>query len=295
MTKRAMTFAVLVIAALPGVSPSRRSFAEAEAQRPTFTSRLEAIRVDALVTDRAGVIRGLQPGDFEIRDNGVVQTVDLVSFQQIPLNVILALDTSSSVSGDRLDDLQKACDALLGRLSKDDKASLLTFSHVVVLRQRLTPDVASVRASVSEVIPNGDTSLVDATHAATLLAGDDGGRNLLIVFSDGLDTASWLASERVLDSARRTDIVAYAASSRDAEDSKFLDELGTLTGGGLIKIASTKDLSSTFLRILDEFRNRYLLSYSPAGVSKDGWHRLDVKLKNRRATIRARAGYQAGQ
>src|SRR5262245_14366632 len=269
--------------------------AKVDAQQATFSSKLEAIRVDALVTDRGGVIRGLQPGDFEIRDNGVAQTVDLVSFQQIPLNVILALDTSSSVSGDRLDDLQKACDALLGRLSKDDKAALLTFRHVVVLRQRLTPDVASVRSSVSEVIPNVGTSLVDATHAATLLAGDDGGRNLLIVFSDGLDTASWLASERVLDSARRTDIVAYAASSRDAEDSKFLDELGHLTGGGLIKIASTKDLSATFLRILDEFRNRYLLSYSPAGVGKDGWHRLEVRLKNRRANIRARAGYQAGQ
>jgi Ca-activated chloride channel homolog len=284
MTRRATTFMVFAIAAIARLS----------AQQATFSSKLEAIRVDALVTDRGGVIRGLQPADFEIRDNGVVQTVDLVSFQQIPLNIILALDTSSSVSGDRLDDLQKACDALLGRLSKEDKAALLTFSHIVVVRQRLTPDIASVRARVSEVIPNGETSLIDGTHAATLLAGDDGARNLLLVFSDGLDTASWLAPDRVLDSARRTDLVVYAASSRDAEDSKFLDELGSLTGGGLIKIGSTKDLSATFLRILDEFRHRYLLSYSPAGVSKDGWHRLDVRLKNRRATIRARAGYQAG-
>jgi VWFA-related protein len=267
----------------------------ASAQQPTFSSRLEAIRVDAFVTDRGNVIRGLQPGDFEIRDNGVAQTVDLVSFQQIPLNVILALDTSASVSGDRLDDLQKACRALLDRLTKDDKAALLTFSNVVLLRERLTPDIARVRDTLEDVAPLGETSLVDGTHAATLLAGDDGARNLLIVFSDGLDTASWLAPDRVLESARRADIVVYSASSRDAEDSKFLDDLGKLTGGGLIKIASTKDLSATFLRILEEFRNRYLLSYSPTGVAKDGWHRLEVRLKNRRAAIRARAGYQAGQ
>jgi VWFA-related protein len=267
----------------------------ASAQQPTFSSKLEAIRVDAFVTDRGNVIRGLQPADFEIRDNGVAQTVDLVSFQQIPLNVILALDTSASVSGERLDDLQKACRALLDRLTKDDKAALLTFSNVVLLRERLTPEIARVRGTLEDVAPLGETSLVDGTHAATLLAGDDGARNLLIVFSDGLDTASWLAPERVLESARRADIVVYSASSRDAEDSKFLDELGKLTGGGLIKIASTKDLSATFLRILEEFRNRYLLSYSPAGVAKDGWHRLEVRLKNRRATIRARAGYQAGQ
>jgi len=265
------------------------------AQQPTFSSKLEAIRVDALVTDRNGVIRGLQPADFEIRDNGVAQTVDLVSFQQISLNVVLALDTSASVSGDRLDDLQKACRALLERLTKNDKAALLTFSNVVLLRERLTPDISRLRDTLEDVMPFGDTSLVDGTYAATLLAGDDGARNLLIVFSDGLDTASWLAPDRVLESARRADIVVYSASSRDAEDSKFLDELGKLTGGGLIRIASTKDLSATFLRILDEFRNRYLLSYSPVGVAKDGWHRLEVRLKNRRATIRARTGYQAGQ
>jgi Ca-activated chloride channel homolog len=285
MTTRAIALAMVAVVGI----------ARLAAQQATFSSKLEAIRVDALVTDRGGVIRGLQPADFEVRDNGVAQTVDLVSFQQIPLNVILALDTSASVSGERLDDLQKASRALLGRLTNDDKAALLTFSHIVMLRQRLTPNLALVRTSLDEVQPVGETSLVDGTHAATLLAGDDGGRNLLIVFSDGLDTASWLAPERVLDSARRADIVVYAASSRDAEDSRFLDDLGKLTGGGLIKIASTKDLSATFLRILDEFRNRYLLSYSPAGVAKGGWHRLDVRLKNRRASIRARAGYQAGQ
>ena len=293
MTRQSAALIVVAVVAVADVGLSRP--AKADAQQPTFSSKLEAIRVDALVTDRDGVIRGLQPADFEVRDNGVAQTVDLVSFQQIPLNVILALDTSASVSGERLDDLQKACRALLGRLTNDDKAALLTFSNVVLLRQRLTADVARVRDSLDEVRPLGETSLVDGAHAATLLAGDDGGRNLLIVFSDGLDTTSWLAPERVLDSARRADVVAYAASSRDAEESKFLDDLGKLTGGGLIKIASTKDLSATFLRILDEFRNRYLLSYSPNGVAKDGWHRLDVRLKNRRATIRARAGYQAGQ
>jgi VWFA-related protein len=284
----------LVVAAVAGAGLSRRSFAKADAQQPTFSSKLEAIRVDVLVTDRGGVIRGLQPGDFEIRDNGVPQAVDLASFQQIPLNVILALDTSASVSGERLEDLLAACRALLGRLTRGDKAALLTFSHLVLLRQRLTPDLALVRRSLDEVQPDGETSLVDATHAATLLAGDDGARNLLIVFSDGLDTASWLAPERVLDSARRADIVVYSASSRDADESRFLDDLGKLTGGGLVRIASTKDLAARFLGILDEFRNRYLLSYSPTGVARDGWHRLEVRLKNRRATIRARAGYQAG-
>lgn len=293
MSRRA-AFIVLVAATMAGIGLSGRRVATAGAQQPTFSSTLEAIRVDALVTDGGEVLHGLQPRDFEVRDNGVLQTVDLVSIQQLPLNVILALDTSASVSGERLDDLRGACRALLGRLTPDDKAALLTFSHLVRLRQRLTPDLTLVRRSLDEVQPTGDTSLVDGTHAATLLAGDDGARNLLIVFSDGLDTASWLSPERVLESARRADVVVYSASSREAEESGFLDDLGKLTGGGSIRIASTRDLSATFLRILDEFRNRYLLSYTPTGVARGGWHRLEVRLKNRRATIRARAGYQSG-
>jgi VWFA-related protein len=264
-------------------------------QQATFSSKLEAVRVDALVTDRGDVVRDLKAADFEIRDNGVLQTVDLVSFQQIPLNVILALDSSASVSGDRLEDLQKAGRALLDRLAKEDKAALLTFSQLVFLREALTSDLERVREGLSDVVPFGDTALVDGTHAAMLLEKPDGGRNLLIVFSDGLDTASWLAPQRVLASARRSDVVVYGAASRGAEDSAFLDDLTKLTGGGLVKIQSTKDLSATFLRILDEFRNRYLVSYSPAGVAKDGWHRLDVRLKGRRGTVKARAGYQAGQ
>ena len=88
--------------------------------------------------------------------------------------------------------------------------------------------------------------------------------------------------------------MVYSATSRHAEESAFLENLTGITGGGLVKIASTKDLSATFLRILDEFRNRYVISYSPAGVSKSGWHRLEVRLTGRRGTVKARAGYQAG-
>ena len=69
------------------------------AQQATFSAKREAVRVDVLVTDRDKVVTGLGAGDFEVRDNGVLQTIDLVSFQQIPLNVFLAFDVSASVAG----------------------------------------------------------------------------------------------------------------------------------------------------------------------------------------------------
>jgi VWFA-related protein len=127
-----------------------------------------------------------------------------------------------------------------------------------------------------------------------MLGPSDGGRNLLLVFSDGLDTASWLRPERVLDSAKRSDMVVYGVSSRGPEESKFLEDLTELTGGDTLTIESTRDLSAAFLKILDEFRQRYLISYSPTGVAPDGWHRLDVRVKGRRLTVKSRTGYQAG-
>jgi VWFA-related protein len=127
-----------------------------------------------------------------------------------------------------------------------------------------------------------------------MLGPSDGGRNLLLVFSDGLDTASWLRPERVLDSAKRSDMVVYGVSSRGPEESKFLEDLTELTGGDTLEIESTKDLSTAFVKILDEFRQRYLISYSPTGVAAGGWHRLDVRVKGRRLTVKSRTGYQAG-
>src|SRR5687767_10401039 len=285
MRKRLVAASVAVLLG-SAVAPS--------AQQPTFSAKRESVRVDALVTDRGKVVTGLGAGDFEVRDNGVLQTVDLVSFQQIPLNVFLAFDISASVSGERLKHLQTAGHALLDRLAKDDRSALLTFSHTVVLREGLTGATARVRQALTAVQPSGDTALVDGAYTAIMLDPSDGGRNLLLVFSDGLDTASWLGPEGVLDSAKRSDFVVYGVSSRGPEASKFLDDLTELTGGATLKIESTRDLSATFLKILDEFRQRYLISYSPTSVAAGGWHRLEVRVKGRRLTVKSRAGYQAG-
>jgi len=285
MTRRLVAASVAVLMG-GAVAPS--------AQQPTFSAKRESVRVDVLVTDRGKVVTGLGARDFEVRDNGVPQAIDLVSFQQIPLNVFLALDTSASVSGERLTDLQTAGHALLDRLAQDDRSALLTFSHMVRLREGLTGATARVRQALTGVQPLGDTALVDGAYTAIMLDPLDGGRNLLLVFSDGLDTASWLTPERVLDSAKRSDFVVYGVSSRGPEESKFLEDLTELTGGTTLKIETTRDLSATFLKILDEFRQRYLISYSPTGVPAGGWHHLDVRVKGRRVTVKSRAGYQAG-
>ena len=262
------------------------------AQNASFSAKIEAVRVDVLVTDKGQPVRGLGPADFEILDNGVLQQVDLVSFEQIPLNVILALDMSDSVSGERLDHLRAAGHALLNGLKREDQAALVTFRNAVTLGASLTGDPSLVRQALDAAEPEGDTALVDGTYAAMVVGESDVGRALLIVFSDGLDTSSWLHAGAVLDTAKRSDVVAYAVSVGRVK-SEFLQDLTSFTGGRLFEIEKTANLSSIFLSVLEEFRHRYLVSYTPRGVAKDGWHRLTVRVK-RNTTVKARPGYLAG-
>src|SRR5206468_5138330 len=134
-------------------------------QGATFSSRVDAVRVDVLVTEGKSPVLGLGPADFEIRDNGVLQQIDIVSFEQIPLNVVLALDMSDSVAGDRLDRLRGAGAAILSGLKTGDQAALVTFSHVVRLVATLSADIGSARTALARARGDGSTSLVDGVYA----------------------------------------------------------------------------------------------------------------------------------
>jgi VWFA-related protein len=258
----------------------------------TFSSRIEAVRVDVLVTENGQPLTGLTPADFEVRDNGVRQTVDLASFEQIPLNVVLALDMSASLEGLRLGHLQTAGRTVLDGLKPGDRAALVAFSHVAH-SLGLSDDLDRVRRALDRARGSGLTSLIDASHVAMLIGESDVGRSLLIIFSDGVDTSSWLSPESVLETARRGDVVVYGVEIGQRRAS-FSRDLSEVTGGRSIAIESTNDLSAIFTRILEEFRMRYLVSYSPQGVESGGWHRLEVRVKGHRASVKARPGYFAG-
>jgi VWFA-related protein len=262
-------------------------------QTPVFSSRVYGVRVDVLVTDRdRRPLRGLTGEDFEIRDNGVAQQIDVVNFGELPLNIVLALDLSESVAGQRLEQLRAASQALIGRLEKQDRAALVTFDTRVSQRCHLSLDLACMVSALQESAPRGDTALVDASYTGLVVGESDLGRSLLMVFSDGLDTSSWLTPARVLDTARRSEVVVYAVASSPAK-SPFLRDLTALTGGQMFETERGNDLTPAFQRILDEFRYRYLITYTPRGVTNSGYHRLGVRVRRSGATVRARPGYQA--
>jgi len=264
----------------------------AQAQTATFSARVEAVRVDVLVTDGARVVRNLGLSDFEVFDNGVAQHVNLASFEELPLHVVLAFDVSGSLAGDRMGHLRDAGRAVLRGLGQDDRVSLVAFDRRLSLRAAPPGEWGRIERALDGIEPAGETALVDGCFAGLVLAEAGAGRALLIVFSDGVDTTSWLTEDKVLTAARRSDAVVYSVSAGQSRNLQFLERFSEDTGGTVFEVESTKDLERTFLKIVEEFRQRYLLSYSPRGVEKGGWHRLEVRVKGRKLSIKARPGYQ---
>lgn len=264
------------------------------ADQARFTSKVESVRVDVLAAAGARPVTDLTVNDFEIRDNGVVQKVSLIGADKAPVNVMLALDTSASLSDERFSRLRAASEALINKLLPGESAGLITFSHVVTQRQPLTTELRRVTDALGLIGLSGDTSLADAVSLGLSLGEQSSGRALLVVFSDGVDTLSWQPEDLVLASARRAETVLYGvAVTPEGGSPRFLRDAADATGGKVIEVGSNDRLEAAFVQILDEFRQRYLLSYSPTSVTKPGWHKIEVRVKRRGVTARARPGYFA--
>jgi VWFA-related protein len=273
-----------------------------------FRSAAELVSVDVLATDGRLAITGLTAADFELTDNGVPQTVEQLYLEQLPLNVVMVLDTSGSVRGERLRALKAGAVTVINRLRPRDRAALVSFSHRLDLRAALTADAAALRQAVDALDADGSTALRDATFAGLALRGADSTRTLVLLFSDGLDTASILDEQRVVEIARRSDAIVYTIGIRQTvartrsgtllrddmpTDHRFLERLSRETAGRLLYAEQNRDIERTFARVLDEFNSRYVLGYAPRGVAGRGWHRLEVRLKKRGGTVLARRGYFA--
>jgi Ca-activated chloride channel homolog len=260
-------------------------------QRQAFSSTTLGVRVDVLVTDGRNTVGGLAARDFELRDNGVLQIVDVVDSSDVPINAVLALDTSASTTGHRQQDLVAASHALLDGLKPADRAALTTFNSAVAPRLTLTSDLSAVRAELLRIVPSGATAIMDGVYVALTTTLAQSGRSLLVVCTDGFDTSSWLEPEEVIESARRSNAVIYAVTAAETRRHSPLKDLTDATGGQLLEIPSSADLRGAFQKILGDFRSRYILTYSPAGVAAGGFHRLDVRVRRPGLTVKARPGY----
>lgn len=272
--------------------------------QPALRSAVDAVRLDVSVTRRGEPVTGLHGRDFIVTDNGVEQDVQSVQLETMPLNVLLAFDTSASVAGSRLRQLVGAGNRLLARVRPRDRVGLLTFSHELRLLAPLTEDVTFVRAALDRTSAEGATALRDAVQMAVGLSAVDRARAVVVLFTDGADTASWTTEEATLDVARRVGVVTHVLTvgantarvpTRYGEQTtRFLDKLVDATGGRTWTASSERDLERLVTGAFDEMRARYLLTFQPQGPVELGWHELTVRLRRGRGDVKARSGYFVG-
>ncbi len=301
-----LVVAVLGLVVLAGPAP---------AAGQTFRTGVDAVAVDVLVTRGRNVVSGLTADDFTVLDNGVRQDVAAVFIEEVPVTLLLVLDTSGSVRGAPLRHLLTAAEAAGEALRPGDRVGLVTFSDKLRLAVEPPAPPADLPAALGRVRAGGATALYDATFAALALRDRTVGRTVALVFSDGYDTASWLAPPDVLDAARRSDVVVYGvrhdhlaregwqgregrglASRWFADDphlfrQQYLAQLAADTGGSVYVAADLERLREAFEQVVDEFRSRYLLTYTPQGVEAGGWHELEVRVRGRGRRVQARPGY----
>ena len=281
----------------------------------TFRSGVDAVAVDVLVTRGRDAVSGLTADDFTLLDNGVRQDVAAVLVEEVPITLLLVLDTSGSVRGAPLLQLRSAAEAAGEALRPGDRVGLVTFSDKLRLAVAPPAPPAGLPDALRRVRAGGATALYDAAFAALALRDGTVGRTVVLVFSDGYDTASWLDPLDVLDAARRSDVVVYGvrhdhlarggwrqregrgrarrwfAAEPHLFRREFSAQLAAETGGSVYVAADLDRLREVFSRVVDEFRRRYLLTYTPQGVAAGGWHELEVRVRGRGRRVQARRGY----
>jgi Ca-activated chloride channel homolog len=261
-------------------------------QAPTFRIGIERVQIDVSATRGGRPVAGLTAADFVVTDNGVTQQIESAQLEDAALSVQLVLDTSSSVSGPRLQRLIDASTGLLGSLRSSDRAGLFTFSTSVDVRVPMTGDLERVTRALATVRGAGATSLRDAVQLALESPPAQGSRMLILVFSDGEDTTSWLRAADVVESARRSGVVVHVVEIHGSSGtSSFSLALTDSAGGRVFSASSAEDLARLFTRALGEMRARYLLTFAPGSPTVPGWHDLRVKVRTDGIDVKARPGY----
>jgi VWFA-related protein len=271
-----------------------------------FRSQVAAVYVDAFVTRGGKPVPDLRASDFELRDNGVPQQLELLSAESRPVKAVLVFDTSSSMAGDRIEALRAAGEAFLDGLRPADQAGLLAFSEDVFWLTDPTSDKAAVRRALSRLRAEGATAVYDALYAGILLSEGEL-RPLIVLFTDGEDNTSWLGDGDLRVAAERSNALVHVVGWRgwrpplspearrklptESPQERALREIAEAAGGRFWDADSPARLRQAFGAIADAMGHRYVLRYEPTGVEREGWHRIDARLRGVKGDVHVRRGY----
>ena len=271
-------------------------------QAPLFRGGVQTVALYATVTDSSGrLVPDLQQKDFDIYDNGKLQTITVFKSDVQPVTVLLTLDTSGSQNLN-LDLVEEAAEAFVLRLLPLDKARITNFDDKIITSPAFTADrdelVQYIRGGLQ--FGNG-TRLWDAVDdSMTKLAAVDG-RRVVLLLTDGYDDGSRESTlDAVIRQAESEDFMVYSVGlqvhffNQTRGPDSGIRRLAETTGGGYFELRRDDDLNSTFTRVVDELHRQYVLGFSPA-VLDNKLHQVDVRVRQPGMKARARKSYLASK
>jgi Ca-activated chloride channel homolog len=266
----------------------------------------QTVPIYATVTDsQRRLVTDLQQEDFEVYDNGKLQTLTNFVNGVTPFTAVVMLDTSGSMTLN-LDLVKHAAEEFIMRMLPEDKAKVGAFNdkiQVLPKNEAFTNNRDHlIRILKNELDFGYPTRLWDAVDESIANLEPLEGRRVVVVFTDGDDSASKLSVRDVTERAREKDVMVYAIgmqseivvgnSRQRTRPDRRLKGLAEETGGGFFELAKKDELGPTFTRVAQELHSQYVLGFSPAAL--DGKvHKLEVKVKRAGMTVRGRRSYVA--
>ena len=289
---------IRVVATMKSGDRLVKTVATKELEKYVETVEVNVVPVTAVVTDDHGrFVEGLKQKDFEIKEDGVVQKISSFWDRHSPLELVTAIDVSSSVT-EALPGMKAAATRFLGGLEPADQATVIGFNDTIYTLARRSTDQAMRERAIGRLRPWGGTALYDAVvQAIDVLGTKAGGRTALILFTDGDDQNSHAPMETAIAQVEASDAMIYAVGQgravHDKNLQKLLQRIATTSGGRAFFAATPAKLDEIFGEILDDLHHQYLLSYPAPDDQKDGkTHRITVTAGAGKYHVRTRQGYR---
>jgi Ca-activated chloride channel homolog len=275
------------------------------AQEPQkkFKVSTNSVALYATVTDTAKRLApDLVEDDFEVYDNGKLQTLTAFDNKPLPITVVVMLDTSGSMTL-ALGLVKSAAEQFLLRMMPEDQGMVGAFNDKIEFHpEGFTNSRDELIRSLKDLDFGYPTRLYDAVNQSMAQLKGIPGRRVVLVFTDGDDNASKFGSGDVTDRGRMEDVMVYSIGLENryfdgqrwtvSSPDRGLRHLSEETGGGFFLLKKTDELTTTFTRVAQELHSQYVLGFSPQAL--DGKvHKVEVKLKKPGMVARARKSYVA--
>jgi Ca-activated chloride channel family protein len=272
-------------------------------QQATFKSGTSIVPVLTTVTDSQGrLVPNLEQEEFTILDNGKPQPISFFQNETQPFTVVVMLDFSASMTAN-LDLLKAAAEQFLLRMLPADKGQVGAFSDKIQFSGTFTNNRDSLIKDLGDLQFGNPTRLYDAIDASIDVLKEVEGRRIVLVFTDGDDTASKRDMGDALLKARQEETMIYAIGLESefaigpgrmqrTRPDRGLRKLAEETGGGYFELKKTAELAPTFTRVAAELHSLYTLGFTPTAFDNKE-HKLEVRTKTPGQSARARKSYIA--